>query len=685
MSTQHQLDTIQMFQALRGARTQEDLQLVDEDGVPVVSSALFVEVLEGAGLLPRDGRLKDLYAVLEELDCLRKDRGLTIGQFDKVVDSCRNLVFSCLSGELRIPDFAHTLGVHVQLVYDACEGERGGANAAYIPQLATVDPEQFGLSITSVSGQHISIGDSDKTFCIQSCSKPLTYLMALAEHGSEYVHRHVGTEPSGRRFNEMVLKDAPLEGASNRRIPHNPLINSGAIMMCSMIFPGLPQAERLERVMETWRRLTAGAGPNPVGYDDETYRSESATADRNWCLGFMMKESGAFPPCFTNLADTLELYFQICSLTCTTRGMSVMASTLANGGLNPFTGDRVFHADHVRCVLPLMLTCGMYDYSGQWAFDVGVPAKSGVGGCVFMVIPNICGIAVWSPRLDPVGNSVRAVAVAQKLVQTFALHNFEVFSGLSRNKIDLTLRKDTGRISQVSAVLFSAAHGDLVALRSHSGAGMNLHGLCDYDQRTAAHLTAAAGHGHALEFLIQSARSTDGAETAAVDLLSRTDRWGHTPLDDAYQYDASQVQAGLCKPGTSTVVRLLEAIGARRGLSTLPPALASQADRPTTDRNVHQAKATHVIFAAADGDLHALIHLTASGVNVGAVCDYDYRTALHLSASNGHVHVVRYLIAQGARLHATDRFGNTAHADAVREGHNTCAELLMAATAPKAT
>ena len=296
--------------------------------------------------------------------------------------------------------------------------------------------------------------------------------------------------------------------------------------MCSMIFPGLPQAERLERVMETWRRLTAGAGPNPVGYDDETYRSESATADRNWCLGYMMKESGAFPPCFTNLSDALELYFQICSLTCTTRGMSAMASTLANGGLNPFTGDRVFHADHVRCALPLMLTCGMYDYSGQWAFDVGVPAKSGVGGCVFMVIPNICGIAVWSPRLDPVGNSVRAVAVAQKLVQTFALHNFEVFSGLSRTKIDLTLRKDSGRISQVSAVLFSAAHGDLAALRSHLSAGMDLHGLCDYDQRTAAHLTAAAGHGHALEFLIQSARSTDGADDTVVDVLSRTDRWG---------------------------------------------------------------------------------------------------------------------------------------------------------------
>ena len=117
-----------------------------------------------------------------------------------------------------------------------------------------------------------------------------------------------------------------------------------------------------------------------------------------------------------------------------------------------------------------------------------------------------------------------------------------------------------------------------------------------------------------------------------------------------------------------------------------PPPFASQTrqtDGTIAERNVPQTKATHVIFAAADGDLHALIHLTASGVNISAVCDYDYRTALHLGASNGHAQVVRYLIAQGARLHATDRFGNTAHADAVREGHNVCAELLAAATTLK--
>ena len=210
------------------------------------------------------------------------------------------------------------------------------------------------------------------------------------------MHQSVGTEPSGRKFNEMALKPAPTKAHPNRAIPHNPMINAGAIMAVSMVYPKLKtREERLEKVLEVWKSLCGNSKGAEVGYDDATYKSESATADRNWCLGYMMKERKSFPDCFTSLKEVLELYFQICSITATSKGMSVMAATLANGGLNPLTGERVFSAEHVRNTLPLMLTCGMYDYSGQWAFDVGVPAKSGVGGCVFSVIPNVCGIAVW--------------------------------------------------------------------------------------------------------------------------------------------------------------------------------------------------------------------------------------------------------------------------------------------------
>lgn len=159
----------------------------------------------------------------------------------------------------------------------------------------------------------------------------------------------------------------------------------------------------------------------------------------------MMREGQSWPSFFNyegtqDVTNTLELYFQICSILSTNKAMSIMGATLANGGLNPISGARVCTPDDVRCALPLMLTCGMYDYSGQWAFEVGIPAKSGVGGCVFMVVPNVAGISVWSPRLDAVGNSTRGVHVAKELVKRVQFHNFEVFSGLSHTKMNATAR-----------------------------------------------------------------------------------------------------------------------------------------------------------------------------------------------------------------------------------------------------
>lgn len=207
----------------------------------------------------------------------------------------------------------------------------------------------------------------------------------------------------------------------------------------------------------------------------------------------MMKHDDAFPPCFTNLSDTLELYFQICSTLSTNRAMSVMAATLANGGLNPLTGRRVFSVESVRNVLPIMLMAGMYDFSGQWAFDVGVPAKSGVGGCVFFVIPNVAGFSIWSPRLDSYGNSVRGVAAARELTQRLQLHFMEVFSGLAQTKIDPTKRGGASRRNSLAEVLFAASEGDTSALASQHAAGENLFDS-DYDQRTALHLAASEGH-----------------------------------------------------------------------------------------------------------------------------------------------------------------------------------------------
>ena len=393
---------------------------LDTDGSGTVSTAFLKGFLERSGLGSSDPRLQSLFDALDG-EC---GSNLSLAEFARVIAPCSTLVHKACNGELRVPDFAGVTAI-IDEVFKAVEPNTSGENAQYIPQLAQVDPNQFAIAITTVDGQQYRVGDADTPFCIQSCSKPLSYLLALDEFGADYVHKHVGTEPSGHAFNHVALKECEGgkgEVGSPSAIPHNPCINAGAMMTVSMVYPHeKSRQQRLSKVIDFWKRLSGGPDA-PIGYDDETYKSESATADRNWSLGFLMREEHAFPPCFSydgkgSLRDTLELYFQICSMQSTCTAMSSMAACLANGGLQPLTGERVAAAESVRCALPLMLTCGMYDYSGQWAFEVGVPAKSGVGGCVFMVIPNVCGIAVWSPRLDAIGNSARGVHVASELVK----------------------------------------------------------------------------------------------------------------------------------------------------------------------------------------------------------------------------------------------------------------------------
>jgi glutaminase len=182
--------------------------------------------------------------------------------------------------------------------------------------------------------------------------------------------------------------------------------------------------------------------------------------------------------------------------------MGIMSATLANGGFCPLTGDQVFSPQEVRSVLPLMLTCGMYDYSGQWAYDVGIPAKSGVGGCVYMVIPNVGGFSIWSPRLDPVGNSQRAVHAASVLVKYLALHNFEVFSGVNMNKMDITLPRYESLLSTEAKIFSAASYGDAAELMGMYNSGTNLF-QGDYDARTPIHLAASEGQEEAVAFLLR--------------------------------------------------------------------------------------------------------------------------------------------------------------------------------------
>jgi len=225
---------------------------------------------------------------------------LNLDEFNEALAECLTVANKCIVGGLRCPDFREIVKVF-EKVYETVILNENGENANYIPELAKVNPDQFSISFTTTDGQHFSLGDSDVQWCIQSCSKPLSYLLALDNHGEDYVHHHVGTEASGRPFNDMCLKRSPIPSNPDRSIPHNPCVNAGAILIMSMVAGDVPDMRmRLNTMLDFWRDLSAGHAfdEDPIGYDHPTYISESGTANRNWCLAYMMLEAGSYPSCF---------------------------------------------------------------------------------------------------------------------------------------------------------------------------------------------------------------------------------------------------------------------------------------------------------------------------------------------------------------------------------------------------
>jgi len=303
-----------------------------------------------------------------------------------------------------------------------------GAVATYIPELAKANPDWFGLSVVTTDGQIFDIGDAQQLFTIQSISKPFVFGLAVEEHGREHVLTKVGVEPTGEAFNSIALDEA-----SNR--PFNPMVNAGAIATADLI-NGRDFPERLDRMLRMFGRYCG----RDVYIDNGVFLSERATGHRNRAMGHLMLNFGMVS---NRVEETLELYFQQCSLLVNSHDLAVMGATLANGGINPLTKERAIKSDNVKDLLASMLSCGMYDYAGEWAFRVGIPAKSGVAGGLLGVIPGQMGIGVFSPRLDSKGNTVRGIKVFQELSERFGLHVFEAgFQGESLK--DLLQPKRTG-------------------------------------------------------------------------------------------------------------------------------------------------------------------------------------------------------------------------------------------------
>ncbi|MGW0246652.1 glutaminase A [Nocardia goodfellowii] len=292
--------------------------------------------------------------------------------------------------------------------------DHSGAVADYIPELAAADPDSLGAAMVSVHGDLYRGGDSEIEFTIQSVSKPFVYALALSDLGLHEVTRHVGFEPSGEPFNAISL-----EATTGR--PANPLINAGAIVTTALV-TGADREEKFSRIHAI---LSAFAGRN-LGIDEAVYASESATGDRNRALAYLTLSQGVLAG---PVEDVTDVYFRQCAVCVTTIDLAVMAATLANGGVNPVTAERVIDAEIARITLSVMSTCGMYDYSGEWMVQVGLPSKSGVGGGIVSALPGEFGIGVFSPRLDPRGNSVRGKAALAEMSQRFGLHVFTAPTG----------------------------------------------------------------------------------------------------------------------------------------------------------------------------------------------------------------------------------------------------------------
>jgi glutaminase len=439
----------------------EIFNAIDVDGRELLTRDQLEAVLEAQGLdVERP-------SIMHELDDVFGSSGaLNFEQFADLLDtsssgsgapsssSSGSTLRRALNGELSIPNFPEFCE-DVVAIFESSRSCRSGENASYIPQLKEVDSELYGMALCTVDGQEFSYGDANVELCMQSCVKPFMYLMACSEHGIDHVHNYIGREPSGVAFNAFTL--------NSDRKPHNPMINSGAITSCSLIQTHLSESLRFANVLQY---LSDCAGGSKISFNQPTFLSERETADRNFALGYFMKHEGVFKRNI-KLQNTLEFYFQACSTEVNCSIMARMAAALANNGISPVTGKRIASPGAVKSCIQLLFSCGMYDYSGEWACTIGLPSKSGVSGAIFVVIPNVLGLCVWSPRLDPRGNSARGVEFCRRLTQHFS---FSIFDQLlkSETKVDPTVRGSLRRFRPSAAPADTGAFGSTNASSSSS-------------------------------------------------------------------------------------------------------------------------------------------------------------------------------------------------------------------------
>lgn len=299
----------------------------------------------------------------------------------------------------------------VEEAYSECKNISGGHNADYIPFLANIDPSLFGISVTLPDGTTFNVGDTEYKFGIESVSKVLTAILVLKQYGADAVLKQIGADATGLPFNSIFA--ILLENDH----PSTPLVNAGAITACSMVEPKGDSWGKWEAIINN---ITALCG-SEAQVLDELYRSESETNFNNRAIAWLLKNYNRI---YDDVPMSLDLYTRQCSVGITASQLSICAATIANGGVNPVTGEKVFEAELAPKITTLISSVGFYQNTGDWLYTSGIPAKSGVGGGVLGVMPGVMGIAAFAPPLDEAGNSVKAQAAVKAVMNKLGLGVF---------------------------------------------------------------------------------------------------------------------------------------------------------------------------------------------------------------------------------------------------------------------
>ncbi|MBI4894952.1 MAG: glutaminase [Candidatus Aenigmarchaeota archaeon] len=476
-----------------------------------------IEALNRHGILEDDLRIKETVQALNKLD----DSRIYPEEFRKIVSPNITLIEKAMTGKLIIPDFNNFYSF-ITNIYNRTILNKEGEISEHIQELKIVNPENYSISICTIDGQRLNLGPHDRPFLARSLCTPINYCIALEDLGQEEVHKHIGRAPKEKGFHYLML--------NNEGLPHNPLDAGGALMISSLIKPELNSDKKFNFVQNIWTNLSGGIKPS---FNNKAVLSEKGVADIEFTLAYFMRQNNLFPK-GTNINDYIEFLFSCLSIETTTEALSVIAATLANAGMCPKTGEQILKPETVKNCLSLMYSSGMEEYSSEFAFSIGLPAKSSISGVIMIVIPNVMGIAIWSPKINKDAISVRGLDFCQKLIQRFNFHNYDSLIKTS-DKINPRLTKNEVRMKGVMALIEAASRGDLFEVQRLASTGMDLN-EGDYDNRTPIHLAVSEGHLNVVEFLIS--KNVD---------VNPKDRWGGTPLADARRGNYEKIIALLQK------------------------------------------------------------------------------------------------------------------------------------------